>query len=163
MKKLVLYILLFLSLTSTALAASQAPVVGTSPPELSLPNLDGKLVSLQESLNQKPVILFFFTSWSKSCQSELKDLQTLYNDRVEIIGVALDKKSKELKTFVSDHGLTFPILVDKKLVSLDQFQVIIIPTTFCLNKNGKLDKIFVDYDDNVKKSIAAWLTGQSSL
>ena len=138
-----------------------APKTGAAVPELSLLNLDGKIISLENYQGHKPVVLFFFASWSKSCQAELTDLQGLYAARrpsLEVIGVSFDKKSKDLQTFLAKNEISYPILLDKKLTSLDKFQILIIPTTFCLNKDGVIEKIFVDYDENVKKAVADWLT-----
>ena len=103
------------------------------------------------------MILVFFTSWSKSCQTELKDLQAYYttdnHPSVEVVAVSFDKKQKDVKKFAAENEITFPILLDKKLTSLDNFQILIIPTTFCINQEGLIEKIFVDYDDNVKASL----------
>ncbi|MGB9613156.1 MAG: TlpA family protein disulfide reductase, partial [Candidatus Margulisiibacteriota bacterium] len=125
-------------------------------PPLSLPDLAGKIFEIKKI--QKPVILFFFASWSKSCQSELQDLQELFRDhqKIEIIGVALDRKIKPLKEFLNENHISFTILHDKKLLTLDRYQVVIIPTTFCLDQNGYLEKIFVDYDQNVKVALKDW-------
>ena len=141
-------------------AAETAPKIGSAAPALELAALGGKTVRLQNYQGSKKVILTFFASWSKSCQAELKDLQVLYaNNKVslEVVAVSFDKKVKDLKNFVAKNNTSFPILHDKKLSSVDTFQILIIPTTFCLNRAGVIEKIFVDYDDNVKKALAEWL------
>lgn len=113
----------------------------------------------------KKVILTFFTSWSKSCQAELDNLQAIYGANrsdLEILAVSFDKKTKDLKTFLAKTNLPFPVLQDKKLLSIDTYQILIIPTTFCINRNGVIEKVFVDYDDNVKKALEEWLGIRSS-
>jgi peroxiredoxin len=161
MKKLVISMLLtgLVFCLSTALA-EPAPKIGSEAPGLELLNLEGKSVSLQSLGKDKPVILVFFTSWSRSCQVELKVLQKLYsikNRNFEVLAVSFDKKQKDLISFISGSGIAFPILLDKKLSSLDRFQVLIIPTTFCIDRRGVIRKIFVDYDDNVEKALTEWL------
>ena len=141
-----------------AYAAEQAPLVDFALPEISLPNLDGKTTNLQEIAQQKPFILTFFTSWSKSCQEQLLDLENISkeNKKVAVIAVSFDKKQKDLKAFVDKNNLTFPILQDKKLTSLDKFQILTIPTTFCINNDGIIEKTFIDYDENVKNAVEEW-------
>lgn len=143
-----------------AAATETAPKVGLEAPALELSNLDGKAVSLQSYKENKKVILTFFASWSKSCQEELKTLRAVYaknNDRLEILAVSFDKKAKDLKAYLSKTALPFPVLYDKKLSTIDAFQILIIPTTFCINREGVIEKIFVDYDDNVNKALEDWL------
>lgn len=141
-------------------AAEPAPRVGSSAPALELPSLSGQTVSLQKLDTGKKTILTFFASWSKSCQAELNDLQALVAEskiKPAVLAVSFDKKTQDLKAFTAKNVYSFPILQDKKLLSIDAFQILILPTTFCLNGNGLIEKIFIDYDDNVKKAIEAWL------
>ena len=157
MKKLLGCLLLTLTALALAVSAEVAPQIGSLAPALALPDLNGKTVTLQKYAGEKPVILVFFTSWSKSCQAELADLQARYNNKFEVLAVSFDKKSKELKSFLAKNQLSYPVLLDKKLASLDAFQVLIIPTTFCVNRQGEIEKVFVDYDDNVQQALTDWL------
>ena len=143
-----------------AATAEPAPLVGSAAPDLNLPVVSGRAVSLQDLRGSKKVILVFFTSWSKSSQEQLAALNELYRpdkSNLEVIAVSFDKKSKELKSYLTQAGLAFPVLQDKKLTSIDPYQIVIIPTTFCLDRDGTIKKIFVDYDDNIKKALEAWL------
>lgn len=160
MKKLVISMLV----TGLALCplawADIAPTLGSQPPALQLSTPDGKALSLQNYLGAKKVVLTFFASWSKSCQAELTDLQALSAGKrpsFEVLAVSFDKKAKDLKAFIARNNLSFPVLHDRKLSSVDAYQILIIPTTFCISRDGLIDRIFVDYDDNVKKAIAEWL------
>jgi len=156
----------FTATAETARNASQSdaggstPKIGSAAPTLELTDLSGKITNLRTYVGDKPVILAFTASWSKSCQDELKDLQELYiknRSKAEVLSVSFDKKQKDLKNFVEKSGITFPVLLDKKLSCLDKFQILIIPTTFCINRQGIIEKIFVDYDENIKKALNAWL------
>ena len=159
MKRLLTSLILTILFTTLALAET-APKLGCQAPALQLPNLAGKTVSLADQLGSKKIVLLFFTSWSRACQAELKDLDELaaaYPAKLQVLAVSFDKKSKELRSFVDRTAPAFPVLQDKKLSLIDSYQILIIPTTFCLDRNGVIAKIFVDYDDNVKQAIAAWL------
>ncbi len=146
------------SLLCLAAAAESGPVVGSRAPGLELSNLEGVLYDLSAYQSKKPVLLVFFTSWSKSCQAELGDLRDIYKSaNFEVLAVSFDKKLKDLRAFAGREKIPFPVLVDKNLSSLDRFQVLILPTTFCIGRGGVIEKIFVDYDDNVKKAVAEWL------
>jgi peroxiredoxin len=134
--------------------------IGSEAPGLELTTLDGKNVNLQKYFGARPTILAFLASWSKSCQVEFSDLQKLYAGQsvsLEVLAVSFDKKNKDLKAYLAKNEITFPVLLDKKLSALDRFKIIIIPTTFCVNRKGVVEKIFVDYDENVKKALLEWL------
>jgi peroxiredoxin len=139
--------------------AADLPALGDPPPALALPSLDGKLIDISQYYG-KPLIVTFFATWSKSCQDEIKALQGLkdqYGSTLEVVAISFDKKSKTLSDFVEANKLKLNFLVDKKLLSLNQYAILIIPTTFCINPAGKIDKILVDYDDNVKQALFDWL------
>lgn len=158
MKKALILIVALL-LTAGLAGADIAITIGSDLPTLELPNIEGKITSLQEVQKNKKTVVVFFTSWSKSSQNNLSFLQDLKDkdQAVEIVGISFDKKAKDVKTFLSENKITFPVFVDKKLTAINKFQLLVIPTTFCINSSGVIEKIFVDYDDNVRKALAEWL------
>jgi peroxiredoxin len=152
------------ALIAATCIAADVPVAGDLLPAIALPNLDGKVINTGE-LTGKPLILAFCASWSKSCKQELSDLQELYTQyghSIEVVAISFDKTVKSLKDFVNSEKLTFNFLIDKKLVSLNQFAVLIIPTTFTVGADGKIKSILVDYDDNVKKSLLDFIRSEIS-
>jgi peroxiredoxin len=160
MRKLFLAMLMAGLVFCFTAAAEPGSLVGSVAPDLSLPAANGRTVSLQDYHGARKVILVFFTSWSKSCQAELAALNELSRSNksgLEIVAVSFDKKTKELKNFLARADLAFPVLQDKKLVAIDTYQIVAIPTTFCLERDGTIEKVFVDYDENVLKALEAWL------
>ena len=160
MRKLFLAVLMAGLVFCFTATAEPAPLIGTVAPDLSLTAVSGRVVNLQDYRGSKKVILVFFTSWSKSCQGELEALNELYRSNkanLEVVAVSFDKKAKDLKSYLAQADLAFPVLQDKKLSAIDPFQIVIIPTTFCLDRDGTIKKVFVDYDDNIKKALEEWL------
>lgn len=158
MKK-ALVLIAALLLTAGLSGADIAINIGSDLPTLELPNIEGKITSLQDVRKNKKTVIVFFTSWSKSSQHNLGFLQDLKDkdQSVEIVGISFDKKAKDVKSFINENKITFPVFVDKKLSAINKFQLLVIPTTFCVNSSGVIEKIFVDYDDNVRKALAEWL------
>jgi peroxiredoxin len=158
MKRLVFLVAMVILLTTPCIAA-ELPSIGEPPPALTLPNLSGKVVELS-NFSGRPTILTFFTSWSDTCKRELSDLNVLYrgfSPTLEVVAISLDRKSKTLQEFLANNDYSFKFLIDKKLSSLNKYAILIIPTTFLINREGQIEKILVDYDDNVKTAIADWL------
>jgi len=151
-------ILLFLVIALIAVPAFAKPVlkVGSPPPPFSLKNLSGKTIKLKSYLGSKPIILSFFASWSKSCKKEISFLQDLSSKHknLKVIGVSFDRKSNDLKNYVSANKISFEILHDSKLKTLRDYRILIIPTLFVIDKSGKVKSIYVDFDKNVEKAVA---------
>ena len=76
----------------------------------------------------KTVFLNFFATWCGPCQREIPDIEALYRDRGEnagevvVLGVANPKTPEhpqnsdvgvdEVKAFVDEYGITYPVLMD---------------------------------------------------
>jgi peroxiredoxin len=60
---------------------------------------------------------------------------------VQIVGIALDQPEK-VKTFVRDNGMTYPVLIGTDEVSAHYGGVESIPTTFIIDKAGRIVKKF---------------------
>lgn len=158
MKRFVLLVAM-IALSINPCIAAELPAIGEAPPALTLPSLSGKSVELSDFYG-RPTILTFFTSWSNTCKQELTDLQELYASfapSLEVVAISLDRRSKTLQDFLDKNDFSFDFLIDKKLSSLNKYAILIIPTTFLINREGKVEKILVDYDENVKTAIADWL------
>lgn len=140
-----------------AIALLFASAVLAEVPQFTLPGLDGKAVSSSSYIGKKAVVLTFFTSWSKPCQEEmlfLRDLMKAYGEKgVEIVAVSLDKKLDGLRAFVSENKIGFDVLSDRKLKTLNDYKILILPTTFIIGKDGTISNTYVDFDGNIQEAL----------
>ena len=131
--------------------------IGEPAPVFELPALNGKIVSSDKVLGKNATVLYFFTSWSRSCQNEVLFLKDLYkeynNDGLEIVGISFDRKLENLASFINENGITFALLHDKKLKTIKDFRILIIPTLFVLDQAGNINNLYVDFDQNVAEAI----------
>jgi peroxiredoxin len=156
-------ILLMIALLALPALAKPSLKIGSPPPSLALPDLNGKTVELGDYLGNKIIVLSFFASWSKSCQEEILFLQKLHQKYrwkgVKIIGVSFNRKVKSLESFIRENNIRFEILHDKKLKTLKNFRVLIIPTLFVIDGDGNLANIYVDFDQNVEEAVSQEIAG----
>jgi peroxiredoxin len=121
--------------------------IGEKAPDFSLTDINGKTVNLSE-FSGKAVILDFFANWCPPCRKEIPDfieLEKSYGDKgFAMIGVALVNES-DAKAFAGKMGINYPVLVDDGKVSEDYGPIRSIPTTFIIDKNGKIVKMYIGY------------------
>lgn len=142
-------ILIFALAIFTLGACSQCDAIGTGDkaPDFSLTDINGKTVSLS-SFNGKVMILDFFASWCPPCRQEVPDfieLEKSYGDKgFAMLGVAL-VSAGEAKEFAGKMGINYPVLVDDGKVSGLYGPIRSIPTTFIIDKSGKVVKVYIGY------------------
>ena len=120
-------------------ALPSAEVSGVAP-AFTLMDVNGRSVSLA-SLRGKVVILDFWATWCPPCKREIPDfikLQSEYGSKgLQIVGIALDQPNK-VQAFVKDNGMNYPVLLGTDEVAANYGGVEAIPTTFIIDKNGKI-------------------------
>jgi len=128
-----------------ACSQSSAVEIGQSAPDFSLTGVDGQKTSLSD-FKGKAVILNFFANWCPPCKAEIPDfveLQKQYGDKgFTFVGVSL-VGLQESKEFVGQMKINYPVLVDDGKAGALYGPVRAIPTTFVINKDMKIVKMYV--------------------
>ncbi len=111
-------------------------------PQFTLPDLEGKDVSLSD-FKGKLVFLNFWATWCPPCRREIPHFVELVNkygkDGFTVLGVALDPRDfAKVKPFAKEYGINYPVVYDKKRVSELYGGIGSIPTTFVINRQGKI-------------------------
>ena len=132
-------------------ASSQASAIeiGQAAPDFTLANTDAQKVSLAD-FKGKAIILNFFASWCPPCRGEIPDfveLQKTYNGKgFTFIGISL-VNAQESKDFAAKMGINYPVLIDDGKVSDLYGPVRSIPTTFVIDKDMKVVKMYIGARD----------------
>jgi cytochrome c biogenesis protein CcmG/thiol:disulfide interchange protein DsbE len=141
-KVLMIVAALFLLISCSQAVAIE---IGQSAPDFTLTDINGQQISLMD-FKGKAIILNFFASWCPPCRSEIPDfveLQKIYGDKdFTFIGVSL-VDAKESKDFSAKMGINYPVLVDDEKVSAVYGPVRSIPTTFVIDKDMKVVKMYI--------------------
>jgi cytochrome c biogenesis protein CcmG/thiol:disulfide interchange protein DsbE len=128
-------------------AKSGAVEIGERAPDFTLSDINGKQVSLSD-FSGKVVILDFFASWCPPCRQEIPDfiaLEKAYSEKgFAMLGVALVNVS-DARDFAGKYDINYPVLVDDGNVSNLYGPIRSIPTTFVLDKSGKVAKLYIGY------------------
>jgi peroxiredoxin len=137
--------------TSDAVIAEN-PLQGQAAPPFTLKDTAGHKVSLSD-YKGKAVIVDFWATWCAPCKVEIPWLEQFHNQYasqgLEILGVSeddldLDDKTKvvEEKKDIADKAaqmkINYPVLIDDASVSTPYGGIDDLPTTFFIDRNGKV-------------------------
>ncbi len=114
-------------------------------------------VSLYDFIG-KPVILSFWASWCKPCQTELIEVEKFAdnNPHIQLLAINITAKDsvKDVKAFVNKHALDFTVLLDNDGEISKRFGAFTIPTTIVLNEKLEIEhEVYGPIDGNYLNNI----------
>ena len=126
-------------------------------PEISLPDAKDNAINLS-SLKGKVVLIDFWASWCGPCRAAIPNVIKLYDkykaNGFEVFGVSIDsKKTDWLKAIVNDK-IKYTQVMDKdgwNSAVAEKYGVYSIPSTFLLDKTGKVEAVDLDGEELEKK------------
>ncbi|NRD79602.1 TlpA family protein disulfide reductase [Bacillus sp. BRMEA1] len=139
-----------------SLAQKNSLEIGAKAPDFELKTLTGETVKLS-SLKGKKVMLNFWATWCPPCKAEMPEIEQFYKtagNNTAILSVNIDPQL-DVKGFVKENKITFPILLDTDDKVNGTYQIISIPTTYFIDSNGIIQNKIVgqmklaDMNDNM--------------
>lgn len=122
-----------------------APVKGHPAPEIVLTSTTGETVRLSDFKGQ-PVLLNFWATWCPPCRAETPDLQATHRelgDKLVIIGVNMTAQDNgDIPAFLTEFGVTYPVLLDEEGVAARDYNVLGLPTSVFIDRNGIINEVF---------------------
>jgi thiol-disulfide isomerase/thioredoxin len=114
----------------------------TEPPPLRLPAMDGTTIDLKQ-FNNQVVLVNFWATWCPPCVHEMPSMQRLSEkltgDPFVILGVNIAEDQAIVENFLQTKiNVDFPILMDNAGIALRQWNVMAFPTSFVIDKQGKI-------------------------
>ncbi len=131
--------------------------VGAAAPDFTLPDQNGRAVSLDQLLENGPLVLFFYPrDHSFGCTRQVSSFrdnyEALLGHGVTAAGVSKDSE-QEHESFIAKHQLPFPLLIDRdgeihrRYGCLAMFGMITRRITFLIDSRKK---IRLCHEDNFK-------------
>jgi len=109
--------------------------------DFTLKDLNGKSHTLSK-YKGKVIFLNFWATWCPPCRAEMPAMQKMYKSwnskKYVMLAVNIGQNKKTVKSFAAENGYTFPILLDSTSSIAKKYRVSGIPTTYIINKEGKI-------------------------
>jgi peroxiredoxin len=155
--------------SSTASPEAEEPAfadwLGGAVPEFSVTTLKGETLRSRDWRGRR-VVLDFWATWCPPCRREIPHFIRLAQENppeeLLIIGIS-SEDTRTLQAFVDKEGIPYPIVsADQLPAPFDAIEA--IPTTFFIDRSGRIQDVVVgyhDYDDLRERALAKDLSPQS--
>ncbi|MGH9587193.1 MAG: TlpA family protein disulfide reductase [Acidobacteriaceae bacterium] len=151
------------------------PLVGRAAPNFTLKDTEGKKVSLAD-YKGKAVVVDFWATWCAPCKIEIPWLEQFNNEYagkgLQVLGIsednldledkaALANEKKDITDKAAQMKINYPVLFDDTNVSTPYGGVDGLPTTFFIDRSGKVVASTVglvskdEIEANIKKALSS--------
>ncbi len=135
---------------------------GKPAPDFTATNLAGHRVQLSDFTGQ-PVMVTFWSPDCFACRQELPTLQAIANQQksdVVLLTVVSHVAAAEVKQFMQEQHLTFPVLVDETGGIPSAYKVTGVPFTYFINPDGTIKNKMIGAgpEGELAKHVNAWVS-----
>lgn len=127
-------------------AQDSSPEAGQAAPDFTLKDLTGSPVRLSDLIGH-PVLINFWASWCIPCRTEMpaiiSALEAHRQEGLVVLAVNLrdQERSKDVRGFVAEFSLPFPVLLDERGRVRQQYALTAVPTTVFVAAGGVISAI----------------------
>ena len=133
--------------TSTA-GQVPAPQQGFLAPDFELKTPAGETVKLSD-LRGQAVLVNLWATWCPPCRAEMQTIETVYNQYkdqgfvVLAVNMTYQDNQLDIMPFVTDQGLTFPILLDETGDMANAYQLNSLPSSYFIGRDGVINEVVI--------------------
>jgi len=119
--------------------------MGQRAPGFTLPQLPSGKLSLSK-FKGRVVVLNFWATWCPPCVMETPSLEKfatqMKSQGVTVLGVSVDENEQQLKQFVQNYHLSYPVARDPSAALANSYGTYKLPETYIIGRDGRVaDKI----------------------
>ena len=108
--------------------------------DVDLKGINVPSTNLRNLKNDKLIFLNFWGTWCPPCREEWPAIQELYtakNGKVNFVLIAMQDKEEAVVEFLKKNNYTAPVYIAQSPIS-EKMLPKVFPTTFLLNKDGRI-------------------------
>jgi peroxiredoxin len=125
-----------------------APQQGFLAPDFELKTITGETVKLSD-LRGQAVLVNLWATWCPPCRAEMQSIEKIYLEYKDqgFVVLAVDMTYQDnlerVMPFVTEQGLTYPILLDETGGMASAYQLRSLPTSFFINREGIINEVVI--------------------
>lgn len=143
------FLLIFLGISVANAAAVKGPA-----PNFTLKSLNGKNLKLSE-MRGNVVLINFWASWCGPCRQEMPLLNALHKKYeplgFTVLGVNVEEKTGDARGFLGNFPVDFPVLLDSSNKVSKLYDVVAMPTTVVVDRDGNMRFLHKGYKPGDEK------------
>ncbi len=161
MKKLGKGLLALLILTAFTAGSFAAGIEGTAAADFTLKTVTGNRVTLQQYLDEGPVLLDFWATWCQPCKQAMPHLKAIHEDYKDqgftLLAISVDntRSVSKVRPYAASQGWDFPVLLDTDMEVLKRYRGNNVPHTVLVGEDGKVKKVWIGYHPGEEDEIRA--------
>ncbi len=123
-----------------ACPAEAALRIGSTLPATVIPGIEGSAVRIPDAFRGKVAVLHFWQIGCSSCKLEMPAMDRLYKNYrdkgLAVVAVNVGQKKEVVKSFASELGVSYPILIDAEGKNAAAYGVTDVPRTYIIDRRG---------------------------
>lgn len=149
------YSIILLIIATSPLAS--AAEVGQIPPNCNAVKQTGSQKIDISTYQGKVLLIDFWATWCPPCKSSMPFLNKLRNQHqkngFEILAINLDENSEDAKSFLTQNPVDYPMAFDPEGDCPQKFAVKAMPSSYLIDKTGKIRLVHLGFRDEDQKLI----------
>jgi cytochrome c biogenesis protein CcmG/thiol:disulfide interchange protein DsbE len=133
--------------TSTA-GEIPAPQQGFLAPDFEVKTTTGETIKLSDYRGQG-VLINLWATWCPPCRAEMKSIEKVYGEYkdkglvVLAVNMTYQDDPTKIAPFITEQGLTFPILLDETGDVGHDYQLRSLPSSFFIGRDGIIREVVI--------------------
>lgn len=127
-------------------------------PDFTLESMQGGEVSLSD-LEGDVVLINFWATWCAPCREEMPHLEAIYQRYGDLgftlLGVNVEEDSSDASEFLAETPVSFPILFDPENRVSELYDVVAMPSTVIIGRDGTMRHIHHGYQPGYEQDYQA--------
>lgn len=117
-------------------------------PDFELATASGEIVRLSD-LRGQAVLVNLWTTWCPPCREEMQTIEKIcnaYKDQglvVLAVNITYQDTPEKIMPFVTERGLTFPILLDETGNMASDYQLRSLPSSYFIRRDGVINEVVI--------------------